>query len=77
MALGGAAFLVFYFLSVVCDESGQTKFPFSYLKHATLLTLAQAQLSPYSGFAQAGSPLLTSITIFQQTAAQPTKSLQF
>ena len=50
--------------SVMCDESGHTKFPFSYLEHVTLLTLAQARLSPCSEFAQAGSPLLTLMTIF-------------
>jgi len=49
---------------VVCDESGHIKFPFSYLAHVTLLTLAQARLSCCSGFAQVGSPLLTLITIF-------------
>jgi len=27
--------------SVLCDESGQTKFPFSYVAHVTLLTPAQ------------------------------------
>ena len=27
---------------VLCDESGHTKFPFSYLAHVTLLTLAQS-----------------------------------
>ena len=31
--------------SVVCHESGQTKFPFSYLEQVTLLTLAQVRLS--------------------------------
>ena len=51
-------------LSVLCDESGHTKFPFSYLNHVTLLTLAQARLSFTSGFAHAGSPLPTRITIF-------------
>jgi len=51
-------------LSVLCNESGHTKFPFSYLNHVTLLTLAQARLSFTSGFAHAGSPLPTRITIF-------------
>jgi len=51
-------------LFVVCDESGHTKFPFWYLAHVILLTLAQIRLSPCSGFAQVGSPLLTLITIF-------------
>jgi hypothetical protein len=50
--------------AVMCDESGHTRFPFSTLAHVTLLTLAQARLSLFSGFAQAGSPLLTLITIF-------------
>jgi len=45
--------------AVSCDESGLIKFPFSYLAHVTLLTPAQVRLSPCSGFAQAGSPLLT------------------
>lgn len=35
--------------TVVCDESGHTKFPFSSLAHVTLLTLAQAHLSLCSG----------------------------
>jgi len=43
---------------------GTPKFPFSYPEHVTLPTPAQARLSPCSGFAQAGSPLLTLITIF-------------
>jgi len=30
------------FISVLCDESGHTKFPFSCLAHVTLLTLALA-----------------------------------
>ncbi|KAK0655059.1 hypothetical protein B0T16DRAFT_384025 [Cercophora newfieldiana] len=41
---------------VVRDAAGDG-ITFSYLKHVTLLTLAQARLSPCSGFAQAGSPL--------------------
>ena len=41
---------------VLCDESGHTNFPFSYLAHVTLLTLAQARLSFCSGFAQTCSP---------------------
>jgi len=51
-------------LFVMYDESGYMKFPFSYLKQVTLLTLAQARLSTSSGSTQAGSPLLTLITIF-------------
>ena len=43
----------------MCDKSGHAKFPFSYLEHLMLLTLAQAWLRPCPGFAQAGSPLLT------------------
>jgi len=39
--------------SVLCDESGHTKFPFSYLAHVTLLTPAQVRLGSGSGFAQA------------------------
>jgi len=31
---------------VLCDESGHIKFPFSYFTHVTLLTVAQARLSP-------------------------------
>ena len=57
--------------SVMCDESGHTKFPFSCLAHVTLLTLAQARLSPCSGFAQAGSRLLTLITIFGTLRSLP------
>jgi len=49
---------------IMCDESGHTEFPFSYLEHVKLLTLAQARFGPCSGVAQAGSPLLTLITIF-------------
>ena len=49
---------------VMCNESGHTKFPFSYLDHVMLLTLAQARLSPVLGFAQAGSLLLILIAIF-------------
>jgi len=37
---------------VLCDESGHTKFPSSYLAHVTLLTLAQARLRIGSGLAQ-------------------------
>jgi len=51
---------------VMWDESRLTKFPFSYLAHVTLLTPAQARLSPCSGFAQAGSLLLTLITVFSR-----------
>ena len=36
--------------TVVCDESGQIKFPFSYVAHVTRLTLAQARLSRCSGW---------------------------
>jgi len=36
---------------VVCDESEHTIYPFLYLEQVTLLTLAQARLSPCSGFA--------------------------
>ena len=50
--------------SVVCDESEHTKFPFWYLAHVILLTLAQILLSLCSGFTQVGSPLLTLTTIF-------------
>jgi hypothetical protein len=50
--------------TVLRDESGHTKFPFSYLAHVALLTLAQARRRLCSGFAQACSPLLTLITIF-------------
>jgi len=49
---------------VVCDESGQTKFPFLCLAHVTLLTLAQARLRICSGFAQDCSSLLRPSTIF-------------
>jgi hypothetical protein len=34
---------------VLCDESGHTKFPFSYLAHVMLLTPAQGQLRAGSG----------------------------
>ena len=40
---------------VLYDESGRTEFLFSYLTHVTLLSLAQAWLSPCSGLGQAGS----------------------
>ena len=36
-------------MAVSCDESGHTKFPFSYLAHVTLLTPAQARLRICSG----------------------------
>jgi hypothetical protein len=49
---------------VMYNESRHTKFTFSYLEHVTLLTLAQARLSPYSGFSQGSSPLLALIAIF-------------
>jgi len=57
--------------SVLCDETGHMKFPFSYLADVTLLTLAQARLSPSSAFAQAGSTLFTLITIFGRLHPQP------
>jgi len=50
--------------TVLCDESGRTKFPFSYLANVTQLTPAQARLSPCSGFDQVCSPLITLTTIF-------------
>lgn len=40
---------------VLCDESGLTEFPFSYIAHVTLLTPAQVRLRSGSGFAQACS----------------------
>jgi len=52
--------------SVLCDESGHPKFPFSYLAQMTLLTLAQARLSLCSGFAQTSSSWLTLITTFDR-----------
>ncbi|KAK1754200.1 hypothetical protein QBC47DRAFT_385929 [Echria macrotheca] len=44
---------------VTCDESGHTKFPFSYPAHVTLLTPAQGRLRAGSGLAQDCSGLLT------------------
>ena len=44
-------------ITIMCDESGHTEFPFLYLEHVKLLTPAQVRLNPCSGFAQAGSPL--------------------
>ena len=41
-----------------------TKFPFSDLAHVTLLTLAQARLSPRLGFSQVCSTLLILVAIF-------------
>jgi len=48
--------MAFQGLSVLCDESGHTEFPFSYLAHVTLLTPAQGRLRIGSGLAQACSP---------------------
>ena len=56
--------------SVVCDESGHPEFPFSYLTHMTLLTLAQARLSNCSGFAQALTFAHPNYH-YRQAAAQP------
>ena len=42
-------------MSVLCDESGHTKFRVSYLAFVTMITLAQARLRISSGFAQAYS----------------------
>jgi hypothetical protein len=56
-------------MTVLCDESGHTKFPFSYHEHVTLLTLAQARISPCPGFAPAGSPVLTLTAIFGRLGA--------
>jgi len=54
----------------MCDESGHTKFSFfSYLEHATLLTLAQSLLSIFAQ-AGSGSPLLYPNYHFRQAAAQ-------
>jgi hypothetical protein len=66
--LFGAKSAAVYF--VLCVESGHTKFPFS-VEHVTLLTLAQARLSPCLGFAHAGLPLLTLNYQFRQAVAQP------
>ena len=68
---GGAETLLFpWGLSVMWDESRFTKFPFLVLIHVTLPTVAQARLSPCSVFSQAGSPLLTLITVFGSSAAE-------
>src|SRR6187551_1728853 len=56
-------------IAVVCDESGQIKFPFSYVAHVTRLTLAQARLSRCSGWLTFAHPNYH----FRQAAAQPTK----
>jgi len=54
---GGAKTLLFpWGLSVMWDESKLTKFPFLVLVHVTLLTLAQARLSPCSGWLTAAHP---------------------
>jgi len=42
-------------LSVLYDESGHTKFPFSYVFYVTFLTPAQALLRIRSGFTQTSS----------------------
>ena len=51
-------------VSVVCDESGHPEFPFSYLTHVTLLSLAQVRLSRCSVFAHPNYH-------FRQAVAQP------
>ena len=56
-------------IAVVCDESGQIKFPFSYVAHVTRLTLAQARLSRCSGWLTFAYPNYH----FRQAAAQPAK----
>jgi len=48
----GAALGIF----VSCDESGLTKFPFSYCAHVTLLILDQGRLRAGSGLTQSCSP---------------------
>lgn len=57
------------FCLVMCDEPGHTKFPFSCLAHATLLTLAQAQLSPCSEFAQVGYFCLCQVLLTSASSA--------
>jgi hypothetical protein len=61
-----AGFCVNFFV-VVCDESGHTKFPFSYLARVTLLTLFRLGSVPAQDLLRLAhfvSPLLTLITIF-------------
>jgi hypothetical protein len=43
--------------SVSCDESGNTKFPFSYLAHVTLLTPAQGRLTAAQDWLSLAHPL--------------------
>ena len=56
-------------------ESGLTQFPFSYLDHMTLLTLAQVRLSPCSEFAHWLSFSLPNYH-FRQAAPQHAELLQ-